>query len=427
MSENVTVELAYGRSGLTVELPGERTTVVAPANPPAAPDTDVALRGALSDPVAGPPLRQRVRPGQRIAVSLCDATRPQPREAMVRALLAELEGIATREDFTLLVATGTHRGNTDAELRAMLGDELVDTMRIVNHDCRDPEMLRHVGTFGDGVEVSLNRHWVDADVRITTGFVEPHFFAGFSGGPKLVAPGLAGLDTVLTLHDAARIASPRATWAVCEGNPVHDDVRAIADGTGVDFAFDVVLNREQRVVEAFGGDLLPMHAAAREVVRELSMQPVPQRYDVVVTTNSGFPLDQNVYQAVKGMTAAATVVKPGGLIICAAECSDGFPDHGSFREVLASEPTPEALLRTISGRTETVPDQWQVQILARVLATARVGVHTTHLTDADLRTAHLYRVDDIAEAVHAELAARGPDARVCVLPEGPQTIPYVTT
>ncbi|WP_406692058.1 nickel-dependent lactate racemase [Saccharopolyspora sp. ID03-671] len=426
MSEKVSVDLAYGRTGLTVELPDERTTVVAPAHPPAAPDVEVALRGALAEPVAGPPLRERVRPGQRIAVSLCDATRPQPREAMVRALLAELEGIATREDFTLLVATGTHRGNTDAELRAMLGDELVDTMRIINHDCRDPEMLRPMGTFGDGVAVSLNRHWVDADVRITTGFVEPHFFAGFSGGPKLVAPGLAGLDTVLTLHDAARIASPRATWAVCEGNPVHDDVRAIADGTGVDFAFDVVLNREQQVVEAFGGDLLPMHAAAREVVRELSMQPVPQRYDVVVTTNSGFPLDQNVYQAVKGMTAAATVVKPGGLIICAAECSDGFPDHGSFREVLASEPTPEALLRSISGRTETVPDQWQVQILARVLATARVGVHTTHVTDADLRTAHLYRVDDIATAVAEELAARGPQARVCVLPEGPQTIPYVT-
>ncbi|WP_145741944.1 nickel-dependent lactate racemase [Saccharopolyspora dendranthemae] len=426
MTKTVSVELAYGRTGLTVELPSDRTTVVAPAQPAAAPDAAAALRDALAEPVAGPPLRERVRPGQRIAVSICDATRPQPREAMVRALLAELEGIAGPDDFTLLVATGTHRGNTDEELRGMLGDELVDTLRIINHDARDPEVLRPVGTFGDGVQVLLNRHWVEADVRITTGFVEPHFFAGFSGGPKLVAPGLAGLDTVLTLHDAARIASERATWAVCEGNPVHDDVRAIAAGTGVDFAFDVVLDREQRIVEAFGGDLLPMHAAAREVVRELSMQPVPQRYDVVVTTNSGYPLDQNVYQAVKGMSAAATVVKPGGLIICAAECSDGFPDHGSFREVLASEPTPEALLRAISGRAEPVPDQWQVQILARVLTTARVGVHTTELTDEQLRTAHLYRVDDITTAVADELAARGPEARVCVLPEGPQTIPYVS-
>jgi lactate racemase len=419
------IELAYGATGLMVHLPADRTTVVAPVHRDAAPDPDRVLREALSKPVSGPALRDIVKSGQRIAVSMCDLTRPQPRELMVRALLAELDGIATRDDFTLLVATGTHRGNTDAELRQMLGDDLVDTMRIINHDARDEDSLVWRGTYGDGVPVWLNRHWVDADIRITTGFVEPHFFAGFSGGPKLVAPGLAGLDTVLTLHNAARIGSDQATWAICEGNPVHDDVRAIAHGTGVDFAFDVVLNRQQHVIAAFGGELLAMHAAARTLVRELSMCPVPQLYDVVVTSNSGFPLDQNVYQAVKGMTAAATVVKPGGLIICAAECSDGFPDHGSFREVLASQPTPADLLAAISARTDTVPDQWQVQILARVLTTARVGMYTTHLSDADLRTAHLFLVEDIAEAVQQELAAKGPDALVCVLPEGPQTIPYV--
>jgi nickel-dependent lactate racemase len=424
-SSTTAVRIAYGSTGLTVELPADRTTVVAPSHQEAALDVPGALRDALAKPVAGPPLREVVRPGQRIAVSLCDATRPQPRRLMVEALLAELEGISTREDLVLLVATGTHRGNTDAELRDMLGDEIVDTMRIVNHDARDAASLTWVGRLGDDVPVWLNSEWVQADVRITTGFVEPHFFAGFSGGPKLVAPGLAGLETVLTLHDAARIGSPQATWGVIEGNPVHDDVRAIAAATGVDFAFDVVLNSEQQVVRAFGGEILAMHAEAREVVRELSMQAVPQRYDVVVTTNSGFPLDQSLYQAVKGMTAAATVVKPGGLIICAAECRDGFPDHGSFREVLASEESPAALLRAISARTETVPDQWQVQVLARVLAQARVGVHTTYLTDADLRSAHLFLVEDIARAVADELAAVGPEARVCVLPEGPQTIPYL--
>ena len=424
-SSTTAVRIAYGSTGLTVELPADRTTVVAPSHQEAALDVPGALRDALAKPVAGPPLREVVRPGQRIAVSLCDATRPQPRRLMVEALLAELEGISTREDLVLLVATGTHRGNTDAELRDMLGDEIVDTMRIVNHDARDAASLTWVGRLGDDVPVWLNSEWVQADVRITTGFVEPHFFAGFSGGPKLVAPGLAGLETVLTLHDAARIGSPQATWGVIEGNPVHDDVRAIAAATGVDFAFDVVLNSEQQVVRAFGGEILAMHAEAREVVRELSMQAVPQRYDVVVTTNSGFPLDQSLYQAVKGMTAAATVVKPGGLIICAAECRDGFPDHGSYREVLASEESPAALLRAISARTETVPDQWQVQVLARVLAQARVGVHTTYLTDADLRSAHLFLVEDIARAVADELAAVGPDARVCVLPEGPQTIPYL--
>ncbi len=420
-----TVEIAYGSTGVLVDLPAGCTTVVAPQHqaPPAS--TGEILRGALREPVAGPPLRDVVAPGQRIAVSICDATRPQPRREMVLALLDELEGISTRDDLVLLVATGTHRGNTDAELRAMLGDDLVDTVRVVNHDARDDDSLEWMGTHGDGVPVWLNRIWVEADVRITTGFVEPHFFAGFSGGPKLVAPGLAGLKTVLTLHDATRIGSEKATWALCEGNPVHDDVRAIAAATGVDYAFDVVLNREKEVIRAFGGSILAMHATARAVVQELSMQPVPDLFDVVVTSNSGYPLDQNVYQAVKGMSAAATVVKPGGLIICVAECRDGFPEHGSFREVLASADTPEEILAMISAREETVPDQWQVQVLARVLARARVGLHTTSLTDEQLRTAHLFLVEDVAAAVRDELERVGPDARVCVLPEGPQTIPYV--
>ena len=419
------IELAYGKTGLLIEITADRTTVVAPVHHPAVPDEAATLRQALRNPIAGPPLRTIVRPGQQIAVSICDVTRPQPREAMIRALLAELDGIVRPDDITLLVATGTHRGCTSEELRAMLGDELATSMRVINHDARDQTALTWCGYHGNGVPVWLNRHWATADVRITTGFVEPHFFAGFSGGPKMVAPGLAGLETVLTLHDAQRIGSERATWGVCTGNPVHDDVRAIAAATGVDYAFDVALNREQQIVAAFGGEVLAMHAAARSAVRQVSMRPVRQPFDVVVTTNAGYPLDQNLYQAVKGMSAAANVVKPGGLIICAAECADGFPDHGSFREVLASEPSPERLLASIADRTRTVPDQWQVQVLARVLNRARVGMYTATLSDQDLRGAHLFGVPDIAATVRAELAAAGPEARVCVLPEGPQTIPFV--
>jgi lactate racemase len=422
-----TIELAYGRNGLQLTLPAGRTTVIAPAHQPAAPDEAATLRAALQHPVAGPPLRDVMRQGQQVAVSICDVTRPQPRKAMIRALLSELAGIVGPDDMTLLVATGTHRGCSPAELRDMLGDELAATMRIINHDARDPATLSWCGVHGDGVPVWLNKHWVQADVRITTGFVEPHFFAGFSGGPKMVAPGLAGLETVLVLHDAKRIGSDLATWGRCNGNPVHDDVRAIAAATGVDFAFDVTLNREQQVVAAFGGQLLAMHQAARLAVRQTSMCPVEEPFDIVVTTNAGYPLDQNLYQAVKGISAAANIVKQGGLIICAAECADGFPDHGSFREVLASEPSPARLLATIARRTQTVPDQWQVQILARVLSKARVGVHTAALSDNDLRSAHLFAVPDIAHAVQAELETAGPQARICVLPEGPQTIPFVTT
>ncbi|WP_312871797.1 lactate racemase domain-containing protein [Amycolatopsis acididurans] len=249
------------------------------------------------------------------------------------------------------------------------------------------------GNFGNDVPVWLNPEWADADVRITTGFVEPHFFAGFSGGPKLVAPGLAALDTVLVLHDAARIGDRRATRGVLEGNPVHDDVRAIAEGAGVTFGLDVILNRDKDIVAAFGGDLLPMHFAAAAAAKRM-----------------------------KGMSAAHQVVRPGGLIVCAAECRDGFPDHGSYREVLSSAASPRALLDEIEARPETVPDQWQVQIQARIQADCRVVMHTSCLSDADLAAAHLEQTADIS----ALLARLSPDANVCVLPEGPQTIPYLT-
>jgi lactate racemase len=426
MSGTTSVRLAYGETGLSVDLPADRTTVVEPVYVPGAPDQREVLRRALREPVGGPPLREIARPGQRVAISMCDGTRAQPRHLMIPAVLEELDGIVDVDDVVIIVATGTHRGNTEAEIRAMLGDEVADTVHVVNHDARDPSLLVHLGTHGNGVPVWLNRHWVEADLRITTGFVEPHFFAGFSGGPKMVAPGLAGLDTVLTLHDARRIGHPNATWAVCEGNPVHDDIRAVVGAVGrVDFALDVVLNREQEIVEAFGGELFAMHAAAREAAKRLAMRPVPGRFDVVVTTNAGFPLDQNLYQSVKGMTAGATVVRDGGTIVCAAECRDGFPDHGSYREVLASASSPRALLDAIEARPETVPDQWQVQVQAKVQNLARVVMHTSYLSDAALAAAHLEQTTDIAGTVAEALGAAGPDARVCVLPEGPQTIPYV--
>jgi len=428
------IRLAYGTGGLEVELPDERTTVVEPAYLPAAADARAVLLEALRRPVAGPPLSELAKPGQTVAISICDGTRPQPRDLMIPAVLEEL-GVPD-EDVTILVATGTHRGNTEAEIQAMLGPGLAERIRVVggdessargriavvNHDARDRDSLVFLGEHGRGVPVWLNRRWVEADVRITTGFVEPHFFAGFSGGPKLVAPGLAGLDTVLVLHDATRIGDPRATWGVLEDNPVHADIRAAAAAAPPHFAFDVILNREQRVISAFAGELGPMHAAACEAARELAMQPVPAPFDVVVTSNSGFPLDQNLYQAVKGMSAAAKVVKPGGLIVCAAECRDGFPGHGSYRELLHSQGSPRELLRAIRQSDHVTPDQWQVQIQANIQDHARVMMHTSHLSDEELLAVHLGQTRDIA----ATVAAEGPEAKVCVLPEGPQTIAYVT-
>ena len=417
------VSLPYGAGRLVVELP-DSSVVIEPGFQAAAPDQAGLLRRALRTPVAGPPLANLVAPGSRIAIAICDWTRPQPRELMVRAILDELKGIVADKDVTVLVATGTHRANTEFELEKMLGSEILARLRVINHDARDSSSLVALGIHGDGVPVLLNRHFVEADIRVTTGFVEPHFFAGFSGGPKLVAPGLAGLETVLVLHDALRIANPRATWGVLEDNPVHADIRAIAAATGVDFAFDVVLNRDQQIVDAFAGELFAMHAAAVRASRASAMVEVPHRFDVVVTTNGGFPLDQNLYQSVKGMSAAAEVVKRGGLVIVASECRDGFPDFGGFRRLLTEALPDEARLAGPAGRT-TEPDQWQVQMLTRVQTQARVAVHCEGLSRAELELAHLEQACDISAVVATELARIGPQATCCVLPEGPQTIPYL--
>jgi nickel-dependent lactate racemase len=421
----VKVHLAYGHGGLEVELPGDRTTVIAPTHEPPAADALGAVRSALREPVAGPPLRDVVRTGQTVAISVCDGTRAQPRRVVIPSILDEIADRVDLDDVVILVATGTHRGNTEGELRAMLGDDVVDAVRVVNHDARADASLAWMGRLGSNVPVWLNREWVDADVRITTGFVEPHFFAGFSGGPKMVAPGLAGLETVLTLHDARRIGHPNARWGILDGNPVHDDVRAIARATGTDFTLDVIVDAQQQLVRAYGGELHAAHRAACAAAKTTAMRRVPEPFDVVVTTNSGFPLDQNLYQAVKGMSAAAQVVKPGGTIVCAAECRDGFPDHGSYRSQLEGAASPEALIEAITSRSETIPDQWEVQIQAAIQLRARVVMHTSYLTDEELRRAHLEQSHDISGTVEEALAAAGPGATLCVLPEGPQTIPYL--
>jgi len=422
----VELRLDYGTDGLLVTLPDERVTVIEPISRPAAPDPRRTLLEAIRHPIDSPPLRDRARPGKRVAISVCDITRAQPRQLQIEALLEEMPGVRD-EDITILIATGTHRANTAAELERMFGASLVRRFRIINHDARDSKALRHVGTTTSGVPAYLNRAWLDAEVRITTGFVEPHFFAGFSGGPKMVAPGLAGLDTVMLLHDAARIAHPLSTWGVTEGNPIQRDVREIARMVPVDFALDVTLNREQKITAAFAGDILAQHRRACAYAKETVMRAVPKPFDVVLTTNSGYPLDQNLYQAVKGMSAAATIVKPAGTIVCAAECRDGLPNHGSYGAVLASQPNPAQLLAMINAPGYSVPDQWQVQVQAQIQMKARVLVRTSGLDAAGVRAAHFEPVDDVAGAVREALDRAGADATLCVLPQGPQTIPYLAS
>ena len=417
------IQLDYGTDGLDVEVPDDHVTVIEPIYRAPVPDPHGALVAAMRQPIDRPPLREMALRG-RVAISVCDITRAQPRPEMLRAVLEELPDVRP-EDVTVLVATGTHRANTPAELERMLGREVMQRCRVINHDSRDNSSLELVGRTSTGVPVYLNREWLQADVRITTGFVEPHFFAGFSGGPKMVAPGLAGLETVMTLHDAVRIGHPNATWGVIDGNPIHEDVREIARMIPVDFSVDVTLNRDQKITHVFAGEILAEHRTACAHAKKTAMRAVPQPFDVVLTTNSGYPLDQNLYQAVKGMSAAAKIVKPRGTIVCAAECRDGLPAHGSYGAVLASQPSPTALLAMITAPGYSVPDQWQVQIQAQIQTKAEVLVKTAGLTPDQIRAAHFTPIGDVTASVAEALQRHGSPATLCVLPQGPQTIPYV--
>ena len=418
------VNLSYGRTGLPVEFPDDRTTVIEPTYLDGLPDQAGAVRRAIEHPVGSAPLRERVRSDQTVAISVCDVTRPMPSATVLPVVLEALSHVPA-DRIAIMIASGTHRATTRDELVEMLGADIVDGNRIVVHDAFDDAQLVSLGEVDGGIPVWLNRTWVDADVRVTTGFVEPHFFAGFSGGPKMVAPGLAGFRTIMRLHDAEMIRSPQARWGITEGNPIHDGVRAIAARSGVDFSIDVAINRDRQITHVAAGELFTVHRAVREVVRRNAMQAFARPFDVVVTTNSGYPLDQNLYQTVKGMSAAAQVVRPDGTIVCASACSDGYPDHGEYLDILTRRDGPEALLEMINAPGHNRHDQWEVQVQAQIQQRADVLLKTDGLSAEQVRAAHLTPIDDVGAATRDALSRSGPDARVCVLPEGPQTIPYL--
>jgi len=419
------VKLAYGKTGLQIDLPDEwDVTVVEPRFVPGLPDPRTAVRRALQSPIQSSPLRERVKPGDKIGIVFSDITRPTPNHLILPAILDELAHIP-QENVTLFNALGTHRPNTDAELRGMLGDALVDGCRIVQNDAFDPSTQVHLGVTVRGHDIWLNRELVACDVKILTGFIEPHFFAGFSGGGKAIMPGMAGQRTVLGNHDAGMIADPRATWGITWGNPIWEEAREVALKIEPAFLLNVTLNKDKCITRVFAGDLDAAHAAGCVSVKETAMIPVARPFDIVITTNSGYPLDLNLYQAVKGMSAAAQVVRQGGAIIVAAECWDGIPDHGLYGQLLRQADSPRSLLDIIQSPDFLEQDQWEAQIQAQIQLKADVYLHTHNLTAKQIESVLLRPCPRIEETAAELLDRYGPQASICVLPEGPQTVPYI--
>jgi lactate racemase len=419
------INLAYGRDGLTLTLP-DTVDVLSPRFLPGLPDEIEALRGGLRNPIGSAPLAKLLKPGDSVVVVHTDITRATPNDRILPVLLDELEanGIA-REDITLLNGLGTHRQQTEAELRAMLGNRIVEGYRCLQHDCYDEANLLSLGETSLGHPVRINRFYLEADVRILTGFIEPHFFAGFSGGPKAVLPSLAGAESVFTNHGIEMIAHPKATWGVVEGNPIWEEMREVALRTHPAFLLNVSLNVNREITGIFAGDMLSSFEKGCAFVKENAMRAVDKPYDIVITTNSGYPLDQNLYQSVKGMSAANQIVRQGGSILIAAACEDGLPNHGQYAALLAQAGSTQGVIDMISKPGFYAQDQWQVQIQAQIQRRSDVYVYSDGLTDEQIERALFIPCRNLEQTVVQLLEKYGSQARICVIPEGPQTIPYL--
>ena len=418
------VRLDYGTDGLTLDVAGLNAKVLRPEYLPGLADEYAAFKASVRQPIGTPALRQLVKPDETVAIAIPDITRALPGERLYPWLLNELDHVP-RENITFVVGTGTHRANTPDELARMAGPEVAGSYRFVNHDARDPDSMLLAGRSPFGYDVYFNAHYVRANRRILVGFVEPHFMAGFSGGYKAAFPGVADLQSILHYHNFSQIAHPSSTWGILEGNPTQDQVRAGGQLLPVDFLVNVTLNTDRAITGCFCGDVMEAHLAACQFSREIAMVRVEQPFSIVVTTNSGYPLDLNLYQTVKGMTAAHAIAQPGGLIITAARCNDGFPDHGAFKEQLLRWPSPEHAWQAIRGRRHCEPDQWQTQKLLQIQRTCRIQLFSD-LDPALVKQAHMEPIADVRASIDRELARVGDfDTPVAILPEGPLTIPYV--
>ncbi|MFY9983142.1 MAG: nickel-dependent lactate racemase [Chthoniobacterales bacterium] len=424
MDPTRTVQLAYGRGFLDVELPGDRTDVIEPVSVPGLKDEKESFLRSLNHPIGSRSLREHLFPDARVCIVFTDITRATPNERIIPWLLEYLIEVVPASNITLINGTGTHRPNTDAELRQLLTDEVVERYRVLNHNADDPNELVQVGTTRAGGPALINRRVVEADVRISTGFIEPHFFAGFSGGPKGIMPGVAGLRTVLQNHSGVNLSNPQASFGVLEGNPIWEEMRDLALLVGESFLVNVTLNESREITGVFSGHLISAHREGCDFVRQTAMQKVTAPYEVVVTTNSGYPLDQNLYQAVKGMSAAARIVRKGGTIIIASECSDGVPNGSPYERLLKHSDSFEALFRYITDPTREEPEQWQVIVQMVIQRRAEVLVYSG-LSDEKVSEAKLQPCHDIAQAVRERLDRAGDGARIAVLPQGPLTIPYL--
>jgi lactate racemase len=421
------ITLDYGRTGLPVELPDAH--LIGPLDiRPAAPLADpvAAIEAALRQPVGSRPLAEIARGRKNACIVICDITRPVPNQIILPPLLRTLEenGIA-RKDILILIATGLHRPNEGAELVELVGSDIAANYRIENNHGKVLEEHEFLGTTPNGVPAWIDSRYVRADLKISTGLIEPHLMAGYSGGRKVICPGIAALETVRRWHSPKFLQHPKADCGIIEGNPVHEENTRIAQMAGCDFIVNVCIDGKRRITWAGAGDMIEAWQEGVRFVEGVVKVGVPEACDVVVTSCAGYPLDTTWYQAVKGLTGALPIVKRGGTIVLAASLSEGVGSP-EFQKRIAEYPNLQRFSTAHGPAAESCEmDEWQLVMQAKVVEKCKVKVVTDGLPPETLRRCYVEPAATVEAAVTESLNEYGPSARIAVIPKGPYVLPYV--
>ncbi|MEM9356256.1 MAG: nickel-dependent lactate racemase [Pseudomonadota bacterium] len=423
------IELAYGRSGLELELPDKAQPHIIrkPAMPIPA-DPGAVIDAALDQPIEAEALEEAAKRGKSACILICDITRPVPNGLFLRKLVDRLmAGGIAQDKITILVATGLHRPNVGDELAELVGDPWVlDNIRILNHDARDDAAHVDFGvTETRQTPVLLDRSFVEADVKIATGLVEPHFMAGWSGGRKVIAPGVAHHTTIRTFHSARFMEDPAAASCNLVDNPLHEEQLEIVRMIGGEiYALNTVIDEERNLVFVSFGEIIASHAAAVEFVKTATAIPVGRRFKTVVTSAAGYPLDKTYYQTVKGMVTPVDILEPGGDLIIVSDCSEGLgsPEFRAAQERLVAL-GPDAFLNTLLEKSLADIDEWQTEMQLKPMRVGRIALYAPHLSDEDHAATGVDQVQDLTSEIAASMARHG-DEQIAVIPEGPYLIPF---
>ncbi|MBA5851902.1 nickel-dependent lactate racemase [Clostridium sp. cel8] len=415
------MKLPYGRKMIDIEIDDKNLACVLESKAgkyKTELSQEEIVEKALDNPIGSPKLEELVQGKKNMVIISSDHTRPVPSKIIMPILLRRIRKVNPQIDIKILIATGFHRASTREELIDKFGEEIVKNENIIVHDSRDEKSLVKIGTLPSGGELIINKVAVETELLIAEGFIESHFFAGFSGGRKSILPGIASAKTVMANHCSEFIASPYSRTGILKGNPIHKDMLYAAEKANLAFIINVVIDSDKKIINAFAGHSKLAHEDGCKFVMDLSKVNKVDA-DIVVSTNGGYPLDQNIYQSVKGMTAAEATCRDGGVIIMVAACNDGHGGEGFYNN-LANVKTPKEYLENVLKvpRNETSPDQWESQILARILDKHTVIMVTDMCSPEIIKNIHMKHAYTFDEALNMAYDIVGRDAKVAVIPDG---------